>query len=232
MSERFDTFSPPPPEPDLWEAAAEAEGAPDEPGGGLDPHEAAALLEQATRQAEREFDARPPFLFLPAAVTVFVAYGVVWLSVHDQHPYSGPAGWALGVLYGTLALWIVLVATVLRRALSGRSSPQRRIEGATFAVIWICVYVFEGVLHHAGASNAIAFGIWPAVAPLIVVGSAAAAYEAVQGKRTATAFATAVVVLGSTAAFAGPTGVWAVLAIGLSTLLLAGLAVQLWQRRP
>lgn len=229
MSERFDTFSPPPAEPDPWEGATEA--AADDEGGELDPREAAALLEQTTRQAEREFDIRPPLLMLAGAVTVLVAYGAVWLSVRHQHPYTGPTGTALAVLYGTLAVWIVLVTTVTRRALSGRSSRQRRIEGGVFATVWICVYVFQGALHHAGAGNAIAYGVYPAAAPIIIVGSAAAAYEGARENWVWTGFALAAVVLAALAAFAGPAGVWAVIGVGLCVLLLVRTAVQFRQRR-
>jgi len=229
MSERFDTFSPPPAEPDPWETATET--ATDDEGGELDPREAARLLDQTRRQAERQFDMRPPILLLAAAVTVLVAYGAVWLSVRNQHPYSGPTGTALAVMYGTLAVWIVLVTTVLRRALSGRSSRQRRLEGITFAAIWICVYVFQGALYHADHNHAIAYGIYPAVAPLIIVGAAAAGYEAARENRARAGFAAAAVILGALASFAGPAGVWGVTGIGLCVLVLVGAAAQLWQRR-
>jgi cytochrome bd-type quinol oxidase subunit 2 len=228
VRERFDTFGPPAAERDPWETATPE---PVDDGGELDPRDAAALLGRTAQQAEREFDLRPPLLTLAAAVTVLVAYGAVWLSVRNQHPYSGPTGTALAVLYGTLAVWIVLVATVTHRALSGRSSKQRRLEGVVFAAIWICVYVFQGALYHAGASKGIVYGIWPAVAPLIVVGAAAAAYETARQNRTTAGFALAAVLLGTFASFAGPAGVWGVMGVGLCSLLLLGAAAQLWQRR-
>jgi hypothetical protein len=231
MSGQFDTFSPPPAahEPDLREAAAET--AADDEGGELDPREAAALLEQTTRRAERQFEIRPPILTLAAAATVLVAYGAVWLSVRNQHPYSGPSGAALGVLYGTLALWVVVNVAVLRRALTGRSSRQRRLEGIVFGAIWICVYIFQGALRHVDPNHAIAYGVYPAVAPLIVVGAAAAGYQAAREKRVEAGFAAAAVVLGALAPFAGPADVWGVIGVGLCGLLLVGAAAQLWQRR-
>jgi hypothetical protein len=222
-------FSPPPAEPDPWETATET--ATDDEGGELDPREAAALLEQSTRQAERQFEIQPPLLLVAAAVTVLVAYGAVWLSVRNQHPYSAPTGTALAVLYGTLAVWIVLVTTVMRRALSGRSSRQRRLEGVVFGAIWICVYVFQGALHHADHNHAIAYGIYPAVAPLIIVGAAAAGYEAARDNWARAGFAATAVVLGAFASFAGPADVWGVVGVGLCVLLLIGAAAQLWRRR-
>jgi hypothetical protein len=202
MSERFDTFSPPPPawgEPDLTAAASVG---PDE-ASVLDPRDAAAVLEQATRRAEQQFDLRPPFLMVAAAVTVLVAYGAVWLSVRHQHPYSGPSGTALAELYGTLAVWILLVVVVLGRAVRGRSSPQRRAEAIVFAAVWICVYVFQGALHRAGADDGLVYGIWPAIAPLLVVGSATAGYEAARGKRAPAGFAVAAVALAALGSLPG-----------------------------
>ena len=170
MTERFDTFSPPSSGEPGWDSVGDGSTA---DAGELDPREAAALLAQARREAERELEVRPPWLVLTAAVVVLVAYGVVWLSVRNQHPYVGPAGWAPGVLYGTIIAWAVLNVVVLGRRLSGRSSPQQRFEAVMFAAIWISVCIFEGALAHEGVSKAVAYGIWPAVAPLIAVGLAA-----------------------------------------------------------
>jgi hypothetical protein len=177
---------------------------------------------------------RPPWLTLTAALVVLVCYGVLWLSVRQQHPYSGPASWALGALYGTLAVWAAVNAVVFRRATSGvggRAARHRAIVGLGVAVIWICVYIVQGALHHAGAAKAIVYGIWPAAGPLIIVGSAAAAYEAGRDRAASAALAVAAVALGSLACFAGPRAVWGVIAVGLSALLLVGAAAKLWQQR-
>ena len=202
-------------------------------GGELDPREAAALLEQTRRRAQRQFDIRPPLLMLIGAAVVLVAYGGVWWSVRGQHPYSGPSGTALAVLYTTLIVWVVVVAVVFQRATSGiggRSSRQRGAAGAAFATIWAAVYVFQGALYHAGASHAIVYGIYPAAAPLIIVGSAAAAYAAAQEDWRVLGLALAVVALAAVGAFAGPAGVWGVIGIGLCVLLLGRTAAQVWLR--
>ncbi len=115
--------------------------------GKLDPRQAAELLEQTTRRAQRQLEIRTPLLMLIGAAVVVFAYGVLWLSVRNQHPYSGPSGTALAVMYTTLIGWVVVVATFARRARSGvggRSSRQQGIEGAVFATIWTSVYVFQG----------------------------------------------------------------------------------------
>jgi hypothetical protein len=206
--------------------------APDE-GEELDPRAAAALLEQTTRQAQRQFDLRRPLLMVIGAAVVLIAYGVLWLSVRGQHPYSGPAGWALAVLYSTLLVWIIVVATFYRRAtsgVSGRSARQQKADAAAFIPIWIAVYVFQGALHHAGASHAIVYGIYPAAAPILILGGAAAAHAAARENWRVLGFALAGVALAAGGAFAGPAGVWAVVGIGLCVLLLVRTAAQVWLR--
>ena len=200
----------------------------------LDPRAAAALLEETTRRAQRQFDLRRPLLMVIGAAVVLIAYGVLWLSVRGQHPYSGPAGWALAVLYSTLLVWIIVVATFYRRAtsgVSGRSARQQKADAAAFIPIWITVYVFQGALHHAGASHAIVYGIYPAAAPIIIVGSAAAAYNVAKENWPWVGFAVAAVALAAIGSFAGPAGVWAVIGIGLCVLLLARAGGQVWLRR-
>lgn len=200
----------------------------------LDLRDAAELLEQTTTQAQREFDIRPPLLMLIAAPTVLFAYGAVWWSVRGQHPYSGPAGWALVVLYTIVIAWVIVVGVFFRRATSGirgRSRRQQQADGVAFATIWIAVYVFQGALLHAGASHAIVYGIYPAAAPIMILGGAAAAHEAAKENWPWVGLALAAVALAAGAALAGPVGVWAVMGVGLCVLVLARAGAQLWPRR-
>jgi hypothetical protein len=98
-------------------------------GGGLNPREAARLLEQTRREAQRTFDLSSPLLSLLGAAVVLVALGAVWLSVRGQHPYKGPTAAGLLVMYGILVCWIAVVVRFRRRAtagVSGRSIRQER----------------------------------------------------------------------------------------------------------
>lgn len=203
-------------------------------GGALDPREASELLRSTTKQARQDFDIRPPLLTLIGSVVVLVAFGAIWLSVRGQHPYAGPTPVALAVLYGTLVVWIIIVSAFHQRARRGVTGPslrQQRVEGVVFALIWAMVYVFQGALYHAGVGPSVVYGIYPATAPLIVVGSAAAAYLLARQNWQLAAFATAGAVLAALAAFTGPETVWAVMGLGLCLLLLALSAVQYHRRR-
>jgi hypothetical protein len=88
-------------------------------GGKFDPRAAATLLEQTTKRAERQFEFPSPVLSLIQAAALLAAYGVVWLSVRDQHPYSGPTLGALAALYVFVAVAAVAAGSDLRRATTG-----------------------------------------------------------------------------------------------------------------
>ena len=191
-------------------------------GEALDPGAAEALFEQTRRRAQRQLDIRPPLLMLLGAVLVLVDYGGIWLSVRGQ---------ALVVVYTIVFVGIAVIALAFRRATSGirgRSSRQRRAAGITFATIWVLNYVFAGALNVAGVSPAIAYGLYPAAGPLIIVGSAVAAYEAAREEWGWAALALAVGALAALAAYAGPANVWGVIGLGFSLLLLARAASLIW----
>src|SRR3984957_10734228 len=98
--------------------------------GGLDPREAARLLAQTQRRAERELDFRSPWLSLLAAAAALIAFGSVWLSVRGQHPYKYPTVVGLLGLYAVLALRIGSVVYAHRRAQAGGSGrPGQRGRG-------------------------------------------------------------------------------------------------------
>ena len=87
---------------------------------GLDPREAAQLLEQTTRQALSAglTSARRRCRWLGRRWCC-VAFGALWLSVRGQHPYKGPTAPALVFMYGVLIAWIAVVV-------DGPSPGQRR----------------------------------------------------------------------------------------------------------
>jgi cytochrome bd-type quinol oxidase subunit 2 len=203
-------------------------------GGDLDPQQAATLLAQTKRQAQRQFELNPPLLTLIGVAVIPLGYGAVWLSVRGQHPYQGPNGAALAAIYTAVIVALVATAVVAHRAtsgVSGRSRRQQRAAGVAFGTAWIAVSVFQGALYHDGASKAIVYGVYPAAAPLLVIGAALAAYAAAREDWRQLGVAIAVVVLAIASAFAGPTGVWGVIAVGGGVIGLGYAAVQRWLRR-
>ncbi len=204
-------------------------------GGGLDPREAARLLEQTRREAKRRFDMRSPLLSLLGAAVVLCAFGALWLSVRGQHPYKGPTAAGLLVMYGILVCWISVVVRANRRAmagLSGRSVRQQRAFGAAVVTALVAVSVFQGVLKHDGVSNAIVYGIYPPTAQLIVLGALGAALQADREDWLGFGVAIAIMLIATGSAFAGPVGVWLSDGIGCCIAVLGySVAQALLQRR-
>jgi len=197
-------------------------------GGEFDPREAAALLQQTTRQARRQFNPTPPLLTALMAVVVLAAYTSLWLSVRGQHHYTGPAGWAIAVAYALVFLVIGTVTRTTKRAVSGVGGTSRRQLRASITVLlaaWAAVYVFMGALYHAGASKAIVYGLYPATAPLMIVGLVAAAVSAAREDWRSFGTTLAVAVIAAGSAYAGPVNAWLAMGIGLCTALVASTAV-------
>jgi hypothetical protein len=202
-------------------------------GGNFDPQQAAALLDQTTRQARRRFEPYPPWLLTIRAVMVLVVYCAIWLSVRGQHPYAHPTAAAIpgGIAFGIVNLGVTVL--VAKRATAGVSGRSRLHPGeiAAMAVVWAGVFVVMGVLAGAGVSNAIVYGIFPATVPLIVAGLAWAAIMAARANWRAFGTALAVAAVGAVGVFAGPAGAWAVAGVGLFLVLAGTAAVIAWRQR-
>ena len=193
----------------------------------FDPSDAADLLVSTRRKARRGFEQRTPLGYLFAAVVVGAAYGALWLSVRHQDPYVGPSLAVIGWVYGIVVVSLVVSTTTYRRATHGVRGPSRRedaIRGLAIGVPWIAVYVFDGALRANGFSNAIVYGVFDAAMPWLMVGAAFAAFSAGRERWGEMAQGLTVLVIGTTAAFFGPAGVWGVLGVAAFVLLL-GLAV-------
>jgi hypothetical protein len=85
--------------------------------------------------------------------------------------------------------------------------------------------VLQGALRHYGASDAIVYGVIPAAAPLIIVGTTALGIAASKADWPLFAAALAVVIAGVVAAFVGPSGAWLAAGIGLFIAVVGYAAV-------
>jgi hypothetical protein len=200
----------------------------------LEPREAARLLEKTRREAERRLALTSPALSALGAAVVLVALGAAWLSVRGQHPYKGPSGAGLAVMYGVLAAWIVVVVKFRGRAtsgVSGRSIRQQRAFAAVVVVALVGVSVYQGRLKSEGVSLGVVYGTYPLTAQLIVLGTAGAAMEAARQYWPGFGVALAVIVVATAGAFAGPAGVWLADAIGIAVIVLAHAVAQAWLHR-
>ena len=201
--------------------------------GDLGPREAAALLRESEFRARQSLAIWPPYLLFIGAAIFFVGFGAMWWSVRGQHPYVGPSGGALAVLYGGIVVWIAVVTAVVRRATSGVAGPTARTRAYRFwyVVVIIAYSLFQGALYHAGASASIVYGIFPASAPWLFAGTVVLTLGVVREDGRTLALGVMLIVLGVAAGFAGPVVAWLVSGIGIGVILCGGATLQLLQRR-
>ncbi len=116
---------------------------------------------------------------------------------------------------------------VYRRATAGVSGPSARqqgVEGIAILVSFILGSpVLQGAMKHYDASDAIVYGVIPAAAPLIIVGTTALGIAASKADWPQFGAALAVVAGGVVATFVGPSRAW--LAAGIALFIaVVGLA--------
>jgi hypothetical protein len=203
---------------------------------GLDPREAAKILEQAKRQARRQFDPQPPLAVVVGAAGVFLfGYGAVWWSMRDQHVYTtGPALWSLAVLYGLIAVSAIAgsVASRAKSGVSGRAQRQRQAQGAAFAAAGIGAWVIEGALRYRGVSFEIVYGVFGPTVPLIALMAVAAGISAMRESWLQLGVCIAIIAVTSVSTFFGPLGAWGLTGLGCCLVLLAyAAALVVLQRR-
>jgi hypothetical protein len=186
---------------------------------GLDPREAARLLAQAERDARRQFNLSPPLIAAVMGGLMLVAYGALWLSTREQDPYSGPSAGALALTYAAVVVSIAVAARIYQRATGGVSGPSVRrsqVEGAAIVISFLGSPVIQSAVANYGASPAIAYGVIPAAAPLIVVGTTVLGMAASHADWPQFGAALAVVIGGGVALFVGPSAAWLAAGISLS----------------
>lgn len=200
-------------------------------GGNFDPRQAAALLDQTTRQARRQLEPAQPWLLVIRAVVVLAVFGAVWLNVRGQHPYQHPTAAIIPVVIAFTVLNLVATVTVARRATAGVSgkSRLRPAEIAILAAIWVGAYA--AMVPMAGVSNAVVWGWYPVTVPLIAAGLAWAGIMAARADWLNCGAGLATAVTGAVALSAGPAGAWAVAGVGLCLTLLGQAAVIVWRQR-
>jgi len=211
-----------------------AESAVPDEGGEFDPKEAALILRDATSQAQRSFDLKRPLIWVIGGAVTFLAYGALWLSVREQHPYTGPSLGVIAGVYVVVVVAIALSAKMLQRATKGVSGPSRALmagEGVAVVGAYVATAVIQGALHDAGASHAIVYGIFPAAGPLVIVGCTVAGSAGSRQDWQMFGGALAVVSVGIAGLFVSAAASWAVVGTGLFSISLAGAIAKAWMQR-
>jgi hypothetical protein len=201
----------------------------------MEPHEAARLLAQTQADARRALDFRAPWVSLVAAAVALVAFGIVWLNVRDQHPFTGPSQASLAVFYALIALRIATVIYAYARArtgVSGRSVNVQRDEAIVMIGVLLVFYLaLIGIANNSGSHGAGFYWSLFLTGNLIATAAVWAGHSAFHKRWHEVALTVAVALIAALAAIAGPRGMWLVNGVGLCVLLLANAALGKWQRR-
>jgi hypothetical protein len=200
----------------------------------MEPREAVRLLAQTQADVRRSLDFRAPWVSLVAAAVALVGFGIVWLDVRDQHPFTGPSSASLAVFYALIALRIATVIYSYARAragVSGQSVEVQRNEAAAMgAALFVCYLILIAIgssAHHGAGFD------WSLYlnGTLLVLAAIWAGRCAIHRRWDVVALAAAVAVIAAAAAIAGPRAMWLVNGVGLCVLLLATAAIGTWRRR-
>jgi hypothetical protein len=196
-------------------------------GGTFDPQQAAALLDQTTRQARRRFAPSPPWLLATRAVLVLLALGAIWLSVRVQHPYRGPTAADIPVLIGFIVVNFTATVAIRRHATAGVSGRSRFTQGEI--MLLVLAFVASVIVMTGLGAAGVKVAFYP-TSVMIIPGLVWAAISAARGNWRWFGTGIALVVLGIVGPFAGAAGSWAVDAVGLCVILLASAVTIAWQQ--
>lgn len=199
----------------------------------LDPGEASRLVEQTSRQARRAFDPSSPLAAVVGSGVFLVGYGAVWWSIRNQPTYSGPAGWAVAVLYGMIAVGAIVGGTMSRRRTAGVGGRARRRLWAQAVAVWaagIGAWTVEGALRYLGVPFKIVYGVYGPTVPLMALAAAAAGIAAMREAWPELGLCVAIIAVASVSTFFGPAGAWGLTGLGCAVALLVYAATIVWLR--
>jgi len=190
-------------------------------------------LDQATQQARRAFTPLTPPLLTFRAVVLLVVFGGFWLSVRGQHPYTGHlSGWAVAPAVVLVAVNVGWTAWLIGRAGTGVSGPAQRKWQAWIGIMtaaWIIGYAIAAPLYHARVSHP-AWGLYPASAPLLIVGLAGAAVAVAFRYWPLAGTCLGIAVAAAAAGLGGPAGSWLITGVGLCAVYLGIAAFTAWRQ--
>jgi hypothetical protein len=200
----------------------------DSDGGALDPRQAAELIEQTATRARRAFETSSPIAAGIGAGVFLFGYGAVWWSISGQHPYAGPALWAVIVLYGLILILAVVGRLLLprpRTGVGGRARRQLLAVAAAVAAAGISAWMVEGALRFLGVSFEIVYGVYGPTVPLIALAAASTGFAASRDKWPELWLAIAVMLIAAGSTFFGPDGAWGLTGLGCAIALLVYAAI-------
>ena len=113
---------------------------------------------------------------------------------------------------------------------SGPAQRKWRAWLGVMAAAWIIAYAVTAPLYHAAATHPV-WGLYPASAPLLIIGLAGAAVAAAFRYWPMAGTTLAFAVAAAAAGFGGPAGSWLITGTGLCAVCLGTAAFTAWRQR-
>jgi hypothetical protein len=149
-------------------------------------------------------------------LTVLLGYGAMWLSVRGQHPYTGPSGASIAVVFGLAALAVAAVVVIISKTVAGidgRSARYRSIILRTYVTGYLILLCGQVAIKSSVSARTFAFVTFAGT--LLLAGLTYILAAALVRDRTAFALGAWLVIVGASCAWQAP-------AVILATCALAG----------
>ena len=178
--------------------------------------EAAAVARDAGARARRELVISAPLVYAAWGLVWLFGYGAMWLSVRGQHPYTGPSGVSIAVVFVLAAFAAAAVLVIVSKAVAGidgQSVRYRRIILAAWATGYLILLIVQAAISGSVSTRALAFVGF--AGPLLLAGLTYILASALGRNRPAFALGAWLVIVGASCAWLAPAAI-------LATCALAG----------
>ena len=122
--------------------------------------EAAAVVRDARARARKELVISAPLVYTAWGLVWLLGYGAMWLSVRGQHPYTGPSGVSIAVVFVLAAFAAAAVLVIISRAVAGidgQSVRYRRIILATWTTGYLILLLVQAAISSSVSTRTLAF---------------------------------------------------------------------------
>ncbi|MGO9781271.1 MAG: hypothetical protein ACLPKE_10375 [Streptosporangiaceae bacterium] len=178
--------------------------------------EAAAVAQDARARARKELFISRPIVYAAWGLVWLFGYGAMWLSVRGQHPYTGPSGVSIAVVFVLAAFAAAAVLVIVSKAVAGidgRSVRYRRIILATWATGYLILLIVASVISNSVSTRTLAFISF--AGPVMLAGLTYILASVLGRDRPALALGAWLVIVGASCAWPAPATI-------LATCALAG----------
>ncbi|HEX2823133.1 MAG TPA: hypothetical protein VHO07_23655 [Streptosporangiaceae bacterium] len=186
--------------------------------------EAAAVVQDAHARARKGLVINAPVVYAAWGLVWLLGYGAMWLSVRGQHPYTGPSGVSIAVVFGLVAVAVAAVVVIISKTVAGidgQSARHRSMILRTYAAGYLILLCLQVAIKSSVSTRTFAFVAF--AAPLLLAGLTYILAAALGRNRTAFALGAWLVIVAASCAWQAPAAMLATCALagGGAFLLMA-----------